>query len=533
VDGGIDAGVDAGRTVSVIATTVFTNGTAQTVVPVDTRDAGLVLLGGVGLSTSIIGVGSSSGVTTFADAPPGEVLIKSGSRYFATTRDRLELDQHVLGRAGAAVTDGGTTLHLGMTGLDPWTDFDDLHMLAPGAGLGVLAMANVATSFPNQFDTTYAFEGDYLRLATSAVGGTTAPLLDAAAGDVVYVLQTRTATGVDGGLGEETVTVRAATTTLSMTDKVVNIAAVALASNPRTWTYAWRRSNTASWNTAVHPSAVRVTERLSLSAIPSNDESGAVVDWFASVLPTNDFADRSGTWVTSDPFPPAWQRVVTASILYRVRATMPDGGSANPAYAATFTAFADAGLLPELSSPRELRLNGVLVSSDQIIAPTASTLTWLPPTQGIARQFVVLLREVTSSGSSFVARQVGTFYTTQTQLSVPPGLLVTGHSYVFSVLARQLDGDLELHPLHDEVPSQSNVVVSASARPAAVIASRITLTAVATSARYARTNSLSFAASAASSARAAELGAAAMRVAMVCRAFSNGSDEAASHSASR
>jgi hypothetical protein len=137
----------------------------------------------------------------------------------------------------------------------------------------------------------------------------------------------------------------------------------------------------------------------------------------------------------------------------RLREQREEGGSTNGGYECGLTVFADAGVFPALSPPRSLRVNGVLATANQVIAPTPPVVSWQAPASGTARQYALVVRELTRSGTTVRASTTGLFNTTQTSLTLPPGVVALGGSYVFFVVARDGSGDLERHPLASSVPS--------------------------------------------------------------------------------
>ena len=76
-------------------------------------------------ATVTVGTGSlvDAGMYVFPQLPIGDRYLYFGGMFFVNPAPVVDMSSHYVGRAGVAVTDGGTFLNLTMTGGAPFPDF--------------------------------------------------------------------------------------------------------------------------------------------------------------------------------------------------------------------------------------------------------------------------------------------------------------------------------------------------------------------------------------------------------------------------
>ncbi len=120
--------------------------------------------------------------------------------------------------------------------------------------------------------------------------------------------------------------------------------------------------------------------------------------------------------------------------------TLPDGGRllfiANVGMTAVGHSALDGGSVPNptISAPRFIRVDGQSVAH---IVSREPVISWSVPAFGSPSMYRVGLFRLSRSGNSVRSRIVASFFTTRTQVRVPPALLSSGGQYVATVDAEQ------------------------------------------------------------------------------------------------
>ncbi|MFT3837142.1 MAG: hypothetical protein QM723_09110 [Myxococcaceae bacterium] len=141
----------------------------------------------------------------------------------------------------------------------------------------------------------------------------------------------------------------------------------------------------------------------------------------------------------ADPFPAEWSRVQTWSYVFATPAGV-SGGSGVPA-SLSETRPASSGqqtVTARLSPPTRLTLDGAPAASDGTLAGLSPRLEWQQPAFGTPKGYLGIVYKRSDSPQALTPAQVFTFVTAGTHFQLPPGLLLAGSEYVFSVVA--LDG---------------------------------------------------------------------------------------------
>jgi hypothetical protein len=88
-----------------------------------------------------------------------------------------------------------------------------------------------------------------------------------------------------------------------------------------------------------------------------------------------------------------------------------------------------------LSPPKALKVNNQAATANLTGVGTTPTLSWTAPTTGTANTYQVYVYRVYNNGGTTTRSAVAAFYTDQTSLIIPAGVLTAGNSYMFRVMA--------------------------------------------------------------------------------------------------
>lgn len=92
----------------------------------------------------------------------------------------------------------------------------------------------------------------------------------------------------------------------------------------------------------------------------------------------------------------------------------------------------------QLGFPRNLGINGTALTADLSGVGVTPELTWEAPAKGSPDQYIVTLDQLTANSSNATrasGTRTATFVLTGTRLRLPPGIILPGNTYTFSVSA--------------------------------------------------------------------------------------------------
>jgi len=419
----------------------------------------------------ILGPGSAR----FDDLPFGPYFLTFSNYNIRTNENRVDLGLVSLGRATAGVTDGGTSVQLDLTGLEPWEPASDvLQLTSENAGYVALNAQSHVVEPPDAGATAARFDLDWLRACSSLRFGL-ATLVDADAGDVLTVTQLRSERVADAGMLELRTLVRAGTVgTLTVADHGATPIAVALAP-PATierFDLDYRQSLFEALKGQVHPQATTASSSVLVTAVPYTAEHGSytAAPDLAVLRPQQTATDVRLAFDTGNPFPASWPKYVTARYLLQVDYAFPDGGSR-----AVTTALVTQDLLgnvdggplaPRISPPRAVKIDGADALTRRQIS-RRPVLTWDPPLAGTPSSYGVTLYRFTRVGSGPViaVSEVAFFEIVETRLEVPFGEVEPGGEYAFGVTAFDAPGtDVQKAPFKGAFPFGQAAALTAMMR---------------------------------------------------------------------
>ncbi len=383
------------------------------------------------------GTGLPDGSFVIPGVPQGPYLVGGELGTLVTSERVTDLGADYRGRPDIVQTQGTSNeITATMTGLDTWAFEDQVGWLSPNS-VGA-AFAPVGPG-PSAGDTSLQGASFYY------FGG----LVAGSEGDVLYAIQTiDTITQV-----QQTTIARFASFTgleqapgTALDDSGAFTPTVA----DQSLSIDFRGTQFAALMPQVNPMAHGIA-RAGISTMPyaaSAATLGGVQDLF-------DFASSSdvnlGQVHYADPFPPGFGQVLYASTDVEVPFPAPGGGA--PAMATASVGIVvpidKAGLAsiePLLSPVQAPQIDGQDAFGTLTGLSASPTLSWKPPSLGKPAGYEVLIHVITSVGPDALVGNGATFTTTGTSLTLPPGTLAAGRTYVFQIRALATAIDLAKQP---------------------------------------------------------------------------------------
>ncbi len=391
-------------------------------------------------------------------------------RTFVVTSARdIDLSQYLLGRANGTTVliDSGTVLSLDAGNLVPWnTAGDSLALAIPNAGITSLAadgFASGATNVGAHWNWGYVKPPQLIE-----------------PNDQVYVYQIgRLLT--DAGVPYNTAVARQQTSSVQMLAGQTTSLAVNL--QPVTREFPLRvRFTRGTWSQAgqgqceATPSFSYFT--LNAMAVPFGAERGSInqapsvfYTGFGQYFPDGGNAETRFDGLARSAFAPTWSTLISATQSVSCppfRAVLPDGGNkTNTVFnvsMSTLLPLADASagdggfleLAPQLISGGPAVINGHLTSGgSQLREPEPVTIQWAAATGG-AHWYKVLIGwqgyQRIGPDEYFPNHAAGQFYTQNTTLEIPPGVLQPGKPHWVQVTSLRVPSGSFNAPLLSSAP---------------------------------------------------------------------------------
>lgn len=393
---------------------------------------------------------TGDGGFTVSGVPAGEVYVQfAPSNYLVTSERVLNLDDRQLGRPNTPQAAPPVAVSTSLSGLEPTEDLD-VWIVTPNTGFYAnfwflnAPFTPLVTSVSNEPAT---FD--------SPMGG----LPDGVAGDSTWVLQF-----VDRNPG---VAIDAGFAFYRSVEKSVQLMGLTIAADGGSLTAALstpsarikqastlRAGEFAALGNAVHPAATVGPVDFSVYQTPT--PVGAVAGWvgfsgyllsyYASPSPA---VDLPFVLEFADPFPPTgWSKVYSYSVGFRVP-TLLTGTTIGrwSAYITETYPQVQAVVVPRLSPPAALTVNGQAASLPMSLSSRQLTVAWSPPALGVADQYSVRIYRLTKSGNT-TTRSLVTRVLTQGLSVRLPQALEPGANYFVVVTAFSAPGyDLRTTPL--------------------------------------------------------------------------------------
>ncbi|UQA57493.1 hypothetical protein [Polyangium aurulentum] len=404
-----------------------------------TASVAALVLGDDGKFTRIDGTIESNGAFVIPGVPQGSYLLElekgSITTRIVTSERSLDLGGLYAGRPDVVRLKGETTLDLEVDGLLSWQDPDSLEMFSVGAGTDCLlsvapAVGETALNAAvNMFDACF-----------DASGAEAPAAIEASKGDKTII--TQLGTYGDPAVGNVYVSVRKALAPQSL--EVADGKAVTLSGSfadvpQKMATVSWDTASFASIAADVHPLAAPRAFELYMGVEPGGaDRTTSSANPTLLTYQTDDPAALLTSFQYGNPFPGEWAEYYSTYVSHSFPLTVPGSMNSRPATAT----LSQSGPVSSLSGtklgivitpPRDIKVNGQATASELTGIGTTPTVSWSAPTQGKAAWYSVIVRKLDPMGGP--TRSAGSIRTTETSVTLPPGLLETGSYYYLMVRA--------------------------------------------------------------------------------------------------
>ena len=442
-DASVDAPADAPilRTVSGTLDITFVNPAGDMVLPVDLSATPISALA-LPSFTEYSGSGAMDGTFSISNLPVGSFYLVLGTRYLEMSADSVDLSYSLVGRPDDRRATAPTDLTFNVTGLAAWQSTDELQMFSPGSATSAYGMESNAIAGAPQVAAT-SLSGFEYDLSTAYIPN----LIDGSSGDQLTL--THLATQTDSVRVFRT----AAETFVPDSFDVANggTATLAGAFTPLTTTTSnvpWDRPAFAAELTAHSPGSQPTNfSTLAISTLPEAETRGFYTSEpdvliFAPGYKTDSTA-VSATWAYGEPFPSTWTEFAWCRYYTYRFIQLP--GTTNTAIFGRLLAYRElstvsdqAPLEPEVGMVVSPQINGKDAFGTALMTGvgTTPTLSWSPPTVGVASRYYVTVNSVLDQGGQTTLQETATIETALPQAAIPPGILTAGQTYVFEIGAR-------------------------------------------------------------------------------------------------
>jgi hypothetical protein len=457
---GVVGAARGNRLVSGTAMTTYISATSRVSVPTPSFTPPQALVpdgaGGYTVIPGTAGTGKAAGTFLIPDVPVGEYLLRLGGTYFLTDSSAPNLSVRVGGRPPDQLTPITmvTTLDLTLHNLAPWQVGDQLEFFSTEAGMwDFYSDRSWATSPLLAGDTTASLSMDLGSLNC----GPPTQLIQGSRGHRAYLAQIASATS-PGGVPYQAMARLVRLPSFDVTDGGTAAADAAMVD--------YTQANTAAFDLRFSAFKAAFDQDGGPASAPyySNDagnlgvlaQPGQAEDGFyscnADLLLIEDTTGSDaltgpmhfGSPVDS-PFAGSWGVLGDVRWIERTRLQLP--GTTVPVHAPasiewiTSLAALQAGpLTPPLTQPRLATVAGLPYFDGGAGVGLTPTLTWSPPATGTADFYIVTIGEafMTPSNGTGVAplANFSSYTTPHPTMTVPPDVLVTGHSYYFRITAK-------------------------------------------------------------------------------------------------
>lgn len=392
------------------------------------------------------GQGTAQGTFTVAGVPRGATYaLWVGTFYIVGTERELDLSQEFLGRPDAAVPSEPTALTFNVDGLTPWRAGDGFQLFSAG---GATALFDVQSSFeagaPSEGDTR--LEGALVDFSTQPFG----TLIDGSRGDTALV--TRLSAKVSGEKSYQSVTqvFRPAPFTMVPGQETTLHGSFEDVPQRELLVYDYRAASFDIHRADIHPRAVSSTTRtpsLTVSVAPYTAKHGYYALAIPDVLVTPLEEGRPAPMAYGNPFPRDWPLVLSfahySSVAFSLNGTQPWVATGMLGTTMELSGSAYQRIVPLMSPVRDVRVDGVSADDDQVLGSLTPTLRWAPPAVGRPGDYTVTFFRLVEDGTRTRIQGAVSFRTTARELTVPPGALVPGATYVARIRSLR-EGNVDL-----------------------------------------------------------------------------------------
>jgi hypothetical protein len=397
------------------------------------------------------GQGTADGRISVPDVPAGPFLLRFGSSYLASSRERtFELDLFLAGRADRpSANRKPTTLSIDLGGLSPWQSATDRVIFYAPAVVAGENLLHVKVPIGNGA-TTLMGSVDYTTFAAPA-------LVDGGRGDEAWFIHQRIET-TDAGQPVRVTKKAFSTKALVIADGQPASATGTMQDVPANQTLAvdWPVPEYLPLAAAISPVAGKMRGDIFIYASPNASERFGDFGWAGHILSSGVTATTPALKLTlpyADPYPPSWGRFCGAYMHYTVPVLIPGASAPVEVTAVIYTndtvARFNAGpVRPIVTPPLDPKINGRSAFTETTGATTTPLVSWSPPAVGEPEVYKVFVMHARVSGGVASTSTVATLWTEDTSVRIPPEILQSGESYVLKIEALIEDGVSATRPFH-------------------------------------------------------------------------------------
>lgn len=392
------------------------------------------------------GQGSANGTFTVAGVPRGATYaLWVGDFYVVGTERELDLSREYLGRPDAEIPSEPTALTFNVDRLAPWRAGDSLQLFSGGAATALFDVQDA-------FEVGALSEGD-TRLEGALVDFSTQPfgtLIDGAKGDTALV--TRLSAKVSGTKPYQAVTQVFRPAPFTMVPGQETTLHGSFQDVPqREWlAYDYRAASFNVHLADVHPRAVpsaTLAPFVTVSVAPYTAKHGYYASAIPDVLVAPLEEGRPAPMTYGNPYPRDWPLVLGissyTSVSYSLNGTQPWTTTGPFGTTVELSGSSYQRIEPLMSPVRDVRVDGVSADEDQVLGSLTPTLRWSPPAVGRPGDYMVTFFRLVEDGTRTRTQGAVSFRTTARELTVPPGALVPGATYVVRIRSLR-EGNVDL-----------------------------------------------------------------------------------------
>ena len=421
--------------------------TTRTNPNVGPADLAALIPDGAGGFRTIRGTLKADGTMALPGIPPGPYWLSIGGKGLLwTDRGTLDLGYRYLGRPDGVQPATNSNLSLTLNNLDPWSDMNGLMWQVPNLGIRVGFDSN-------QFSSGKPFDGDTALSSALLQHMSFVPLVEAAKGDVLTLLQP--AYAQQGAFMARTIRKAFTPDTLTEVDgTTASLTGSFVAPPDASVDLYWDGTREAAYQAQVRPDALKMGPFLEIDV----QSGGFIQGWLqgpgmdpqissgghpfplsmSGPAPTQPIHQVLGF---RDPYPATWPRVYVATTPFSVNLTLNgnQGGLSSVMTVISDSPGTAAAPLAALVSPiQHPTLDGKDFFLDRTGVGTTPVLAWDPPALGSPVCYLIRVMTVVptqSGGLSFATDSNSVMKVFGTSVQIPPGTLVPGVSYVIEVRA--------------------------------------------------------------------------------------------------
>ncbi|MDX2013748.1 MAG: hypothetical protein SFW67_26370 [Myxococcaceae bacterium] len=407
----------------------------------------------------IRGAGTAQGTFSVANLPPGEVTLQLGDRYIVTSDRSVAFNFAVGGRIDAQQATQASLARFTFDGLEPLNDTHSIGIFFTQGDSAAFNLETVARPPTMNGATQFASDLDWLAVSQGVDVG----LPDSSKGDLGWAFQNQS---IVTDAGVTTMVVRAgAIAPFTLTNGgIADVAATALTAPPTaTWAIAVDRAAFEAVRASVGRDVGAGQWSFEVGTSPAAEARNNIHSAFTlgSVV-VNEPAAPPSSLAFATPFPATWARTAEVSYFVRQPRTPPNGMPiqfAGGVVSVMPLAMAMGGTIALPISPvRGAQIASRNFTEDQTGIGLTPSLSWMAPTTGTVTSYRVSIFRMGTNGQN---AQLQRIYTKNPGVTLPPGLLTMGQSYVMQIEAmRWTEG-----PVYFGLPFSYSIVVSGVLTP--------------------------------------------------------------------